>query len=126
MNRGLEGSALLPEKIQYTGRALRKTLWQPVEKIGGHQSAQRFHQVQRYPAVAMTQRPLADPNNLSRREQPIEVRGLIVLDPGRQDLALQFRRNQVDALQNFNRVEKRIRTFARCRYPLPASQQPGE
>ena len=78
------------------------------------------------PAVAIAERLDAEPHDLARAHQHIEVGGTIALHAGRQHVGFEHRCRQRRALQLLDRVEQRVEAAARPHHALPHRRQPPQ
>ncbi len=97
-----------------------------LERRGAPQRRQRIGQVQRDAAVALAERFHADPRDLARGRERVEVPGAIALDARRQDLGLEQRGGERRPLQALDDVEQRVETDSPPHDALPRGDEPAE
>ena len=83
-------------------------------------------QVERNPAVALSEQFDANPYDLARCHQRVELRGFVVVHPGWQHFRFENRCGDGNALQLFDGVQQRFRSSAAGRDALPGHQESSE
>src|SRR5712691_5960834 len=83
-------------------------------------------EIQRDAAVPVAERVDADPYDLPRGGDGVEIRRIVNVDPRRQDLGLENRRWQRRALQLLDRVEQGVGAMSPLDDPLPRGREAPE
>ena len=83
-------------------------------------------QIERDAAVAIAERLDADPHDLSRRHQRVEVSRRVVGDARRQDVELEERRDERHALQLLDRIEQPVETRPHAADAVPRREESPE
>ncbi len=83
-------------------------------------------QVERHPSVAAAEGFDARPHDLAGSAERIQVPGAIALDAGRQDLALEGRRDEGAALELRDDREQRVPPAPLAWNAVPLGEEPGE
>ncbi len=78
------------------------------------------------PPVPLAERFDAGPDDLACGDERVEVRRLVPLEPGRQDLALENRGGQRQPLQRLDHVEQGVEAAPRARHALPLREQAAQ
>ena len=84
------------------------------------QQAEVVGQVKGDAPVSIAEGLEADPRDLARGDEAVEVGGPIAFDPCGQNLPLQLRRGHRRTLQLLDDVEQRVEAGASPRHTLPA------